>query len=168
LNLELAKRRLRLEELRHQKIKKSTSLQSSKEEIEVRNCVKNDQNNKTVQTKLSLEEMRRKHAELTERVNSSRQANSQRFAEKEVSDLRKLVEKQQQMLRYHVEQIKSITSALSENQQQVIIENAGIEDSTKSLASLQLRKASTLESIQSVTKKLMKLRRQRELLKVSH
>jgi hypothetical protein len=168
LNLELAKRRLRLEELRHQKIKKSTSLQSPKEEIEVRNCVKNDQNNKTVQTKLSLDEMRRKHAELTERVNLSRQANSQRYAEKEVSDLRKLVEKQQQMLRYHVEQIKSITSALSENQQQVIIENAGIEDSTKSLASLQLRKASTLESIQSVTKKLMKLRRQRELLKVGH
>lgn len=168
LNLELAKRRLRLEELRHQKIKKSTSLQSSKEEIEVRHCVKNEQNIQTVQTKLSLEEMRRKHAELTERVNSSRQANSQRFAEKEISDLRKLVDKQQHMLRYHVEQIKSITNSLCENQQQVTDENAGIEDSTKSLSSLQLRKASTLESIQSVTKKLMKLRRQRELLKVSH
>lgn len=163
LNLELAKRRLKLEELRHQKIKKSTSLTDKNE---VRLCVKNE-NDEIVPVKLSVEEMRRKHAELTEKVNSSRQANLQRLAEKEVSDLRKLVDKQQQILRYHVEQIKSSTTALSEDRQQIIIENEGIDVSKKCLASLQLRRASTLDTIQSVTKKLMKLRRQRELLKVS-
>jgi hypothetical protein len=163
LNLELAKQRLKLEELRHQKMKKSTSLTDKNK---VRKCVKNE-NDEFVPVKLSVEEMRRKHAELTEKVNSSRQANLQRLAEKEVSDLRKLVDKQQQILRYHVEQIKSSTTALSEDRQQLIIENAGIDDSKKSLDSLQLRRVSTLDSIQSVTKKLMKLRRQRELLKVS-
>lgn len=161
LNLELAKQRLKLEELRHQKMKKSTSLTDKNK---VRKCVKNE-NDEFVPVKLSVEEMRRKHAELTEKVNSSRQANLQRLAEKEVSDLRKLVDKQQQILRYHVEQIKSSTTALSEDRQQLIIENAGIDDSKKSLDSLQLRRVSTLDSIQSVTKKLMKLRRQRELLK---
>lgn len=164
LNLELAKRRLKLEELRHQKIKRSTTL---KENDEVSNCVENGENNAMVEAKLSVAEMRRKHAELTVKVNSSRQANLQRIAEKEVSDLRKLVDKQQQMLRYHVEQIKASTTALSEDRQQIVNENAGIEESKKTLASLQLRRVSTLETIQSVTKKLMKLRRQRELLKVS-
>ncbi len=170
LDLELAKRKLKLQEL-----KKAKAMKDNEMRLNPSSTVLNDIGSKLkVEEKKSeftemkekqpekLKELRERLAKMKESIIVAKGANRELKYEQQVADLRRMIEKQRAMLAHHGDNVRSCTATLRTSEEKLKLETQGLEICQKRLIHVKQRKASTEKMVQSVTKKLMSLRKRRE------
>jgi len=177
LNLALAKRRLRLEELKNAKSKRvkvtseaapvreeENSVGPVNEAIEMNIAVGDGilVNEGNATKRETFQDLLKRQEELRENINASREAQKVLKGDQEVSNLLEMIEKQRALLEYHGQNVRSCTTSLIDCKTSLVQENQGQAQSERRLKDLVQRKAATENMVRSVTKKIMRLRRRRE------
>jgi len=165
LDLELAKRKLKLEELIQAKRKRLAG-----QKVKVVSSISSEPNSKddvVVDLKLkkgneTASDLRKRLAQMKNTINTSKEVNRELKHEAHVGDLRGMIERQRGMLEHHGDTVRSCSASLKACDEQLPREKEGIVKCKGKLDNLNQRRAATEKMIQSVTEKLMSLRRIRE------
>lgn len=159
LNLELARNRLKLAEL-----KRAQTKIRGEQEIQ---AISNENTKETdkieeppaIQT---LEGLLKRQEELRQSISASKEAQKEVKQEQSISNLREMIEKQKVLLEYHGSQLRSCSDAMRGCVVGLGQEKKAKETSDLKLQDLLQRKAVTEKMVKAVTKKIMRLRRLRE------
>lgn len=167
LNLELAKNRLKLAELKKAKTKILGEQQSKTiaeiddqktKEIE-EDCASQEPPSSKVET---VHDLLKRQEELRESISASKEAQKELKNEQSISSLREMIEKQKVLLQYHGSQLRSCTDSMRSCMTGLEQEKKDREKSDAKLQDSLQRKAVTEKMVRAVTRKIMKLRRRRE------
>ena len=189
LNLELAKRKLKLRELLNAKAKKvkcnsdqssvsnedisSTPLDNNIQNVENISCdyllpfqntqevhYPNQASEITERNNIAAE-LRKKHVALKESIEQSKEANKGLRDDKEIKALKQMIEKQRQLLQSHGLKISSCNQLLEECGNEILVNKNLKMKSSEKVQELVKRKSTMEKMITSVSKKIIESRRRR-------
>jgi hypothetical protein len=111
-----------------------------------------------------LHQLRKRHLQLKESIDTSKENNRELRFQTEVMRLNEMVQKQQRMMKFHGTKINESTAALAICSQNIKNEQELLSQSETNLELLMKKEQMMKNLLMSVTKKLVKSRRRREKL----
>jgi hypothetical protein len=164
LNLELAKRRLKLAGLQKKRLevnKKADPVESS--DLISKEAIIDQAKNIAIEpAKATVQDLLKRQEELRSNIKASKEAQKELKDGQDISHLRQMIQSQRALLSQHGIAVKNCTELLQQTQFSFESELEANAQSQARLRDLLQRKASSEKMVRNVSSKIMKLRRKRD------